>query len=91
MAKETCKKVTLKLVGLDGNAFALMGAFQRQARAEGWDQTEINEVLDECKSGDYSHLLVTLMDHCQEPDDEEDEEFDDDDNENLEYDDEEDE
>ena len=26
------KKVKLKLVGLDGNAYALMGAFQRQAR-----------------------------------------------------------
>jgi len=51
----------LKLVGLDGNAFALMGAFQRQARKEKWTLDEIKMVLDECLSGDYVHLLATLM------------------------------
>ena len=55
------KKVKLKLVGLDGNAFALMGAFQRQARKEKWTLDEIKMVLDECLSGDYVHLLATLM------------------------------
>ena len=55
------KKVKLKLVGLDGNAFALMGAFQRQARKEKWTPGEIKMVLDESTSGDYDHLLATLM------------------------------
>jgi hypothetical protein len=55
------KKVKLKLVGLDGNAYALMGAFQRQARKEKWTPDEIKMVLDECLSGDYDHLLATLM------------------------------
>ena len=55
------KKVKLKLVGLDGNSFSLMGAFQRQARKEGWSKEEIDQVLDECRSGDYNHLLSTLM------------------------------
>ena len=55
------KKVKLKLVGLDGNAYALMGAFQRQARKEKWTPDEIKMVLDECMSGDYDHLLTTLM------------------------------
>ena len=55
------KKVKLKLVGLDGNAFALMGAFQRQARKEEWTPDEIKMVIDESTSGDYSHLLATLM------------------------------
>jgi hypothetical protein len=55
------KKVKLKLEGLDGNAFALMGAFQRQAMKEKWSREEIDQVLDECQSGDYSHLLATLM------------------------------
>ena len=32
------KKINLKLVGLDGNAFSIMGAFQRQARKENWDK-----------------------------------------------------
>lgn len=61
------KKIKLNLVGLDGNAFALMGAFQRQARREGWQEEEIKAVLDKCMSGDYDNLLRTLMDHCEMP------------------------
>ena len=60
-------KINLKMVGLDGNAFAIMGAFQRQARKEGWTQEEINEVLDEARSGDYSHLISTIANHCVNP------------------------
>jgi hypothetical protein len=59
------RQVTLDLIGLDGNAFALMGAFQKQARKEGWSDWEIDEVLEECKSGDYDHLLMTLMRHTK--------------------------
>ncbi len=66
LTKMEDKKITLSLEGLDGNAFYLMGAFQKQARREGWSQEEINEVLTECKSGDYDHLLCTLMEHCEE-------------------------
>lgn len=62
----TKKKVKLNLVGLDGNAFNLMGKFQRQARREGWLQAEINEVLEECKTGDYDHLLYALQEHCED-------------------------
>lgn len=60
----TNKKINLALVGLDGNAFPLMGAFSRQARHEGWTKEEIDEVLEEARSGDYIHLLCTLLDHC---------------------------
>ncbi len=65
------KKVTLELVGLDGNAFVLMGVFQRQARREKWTQDEINEDLNECKSGDYYHLLATLASVCESPEEDE--------------------
>ena len=61
----TTKKIDLELEGLDGNAFSLMGAFRRQAKKEGWTPEEIKEVLDECQTGDYDHLLQTLMAHCQ--------------------------
>jgi hypothetical protein len=61
----TDKKVKLKLVGLDGNAFSLLGAFQAQARKEGWSKVEIAEVRDEAMSGDYNHLLRTLMSHTK--------------------------
>lgn len=65
------KTVTLTLVGLDGNAFALMGAFQAQAKREGWTKEEIKVVLDECKSSDYDHLLCTLMTYTTPEDEEE--------------------
>jgi len=59
------KKIKLDLVGLDGNAFALMGAFQKQARREGWTKDEIKVVIDKCTSGDYDNLIVTLCEHCE--------------------------
>ena len=66
------KKIKLRLVGLDGNAFSLMGAFQRQARKEKWTPEEIKAVLSEAMGGDYDHLLVTLSEHCDDEDDGED-------------------
>lgn len=59
------KTVNLSLVGLDGNAFSLMGAFQSQARKEGWTKEEITEVLDEAEEGDYNHLICVLDSHCE--------------------------
>ena len=59
------KRVKLELVGLDGNAFNLLGQFARQARHEGWTQEEIDKVRDEAMNGDYDHLLATLMEHCE--------------------------
>lgn len=71
MENKIGKTVNLELVGVDGNAFAIMGAFRRQAVREGWTQEEINTVLDEAKNGDYDHLLATIMTYC-EPQDEDD-------------------
>ncbi len=62
-------KVKLNLVGLDGNAYSLMGAFSKAARKQGWTKTEINNVLAECQSGDYDHLLRTLIDNTEPEDD----------------------
>ena len=56
----------MQLAGLDGNAFALMGAFSRNARRQGWTSDEIDTVLTECRSGDYDHLLCTLMDNIDD-------------------------
>lgn len=65
MEKSEIKKVQLSLVGIDGNAFSIMGAFRNQARREDWSNEEINEVLDEAMSGSYDHLLATIMKHCE--------------------------
>ncbi len=56
------RKIQLDLHTLDGNAFCLMGAFQRQAKRERWNELDIRLVLDECKSGhNYDHLVQTLI------------------------------
>ncbi len=59
------KKVTLDLAECDGNSFMLVGAFRRQARREGWTKAEIEAVTAEAMSGDYDHLLQTLIAHCE--------------------------
>lgn len=59
------KKVKLKLVGLDGNAFVLLEAFTNQAQKEGWSEEEIDQVITEATSGDYDKLLRTLISHCE--------------------------
>lgn len=66
MAQVVNTKVTLTLVGLDGNAFVLLGAFRRQARKEKWTQKEIDAVLHEAQKSNYDHLLYTLSEHCQD-------------------------
>jgi len=58
------KKIHLELVGLDGNAFSLLGIFQAQAKKEGWTKEEIEEVIKKATSGDYNNLLFVLSEHC---------------------------
>ena len=74
MADEVTKKVKLELVGLDGNAFSLMGAFEQAARRQGWTPEEIKVVLDKCMSADYNNLLCTLMEYTESPECEDDDE-----------------
>jgi len=59
--EDITKLVKMELVGIDGNAFALMGAFSKNAERQGWSEEEIGLVLDECRSSDYNHLLQTLI------------------------------
>jgi len=62
------KTVNLNLIGVDGNAFMIMGVFKKQAKKEGWTPEEIKQVMDEAKSGDYVHLLATIENHCEPKD-----------------------
>ena len=57
-------KVKLNLVGINGNAFVIMGAFQVAACEAGWSKEETKQVLDEAMSGDYDHLLDVILSHC---------------------------
>ncbi|WP_400077101.1 hypothetical protein [Winogradskyella sp. R77965] len=65
MKKVIDKTVNLNLVGVNGNAFMIMGVFRKQAKKEGWTPEEIEDVMTEAKSGDYNHLLATIENHCE--------------------------
>lgn len=56
--------VQLDLCGIDGNAFMVLGAWKKQARREGWTSEQISQVIADAKSGDYSHLICTIQEHC---------------------------
>ncbi len=60
----TDRRVAMSLAGLDGNAFALLGAFHRAARKAEWPQDEIETVLELAKSGDYDNLVATINAYC---------------------------
>jgi hypothetical protein len=59
--KNIKEKLNLNLEGKDGNAFALLGYFQKEARKANWSQEEIKKVIDKATSGDYDNLLQTLL------------------------------
>lgn len=59
-------RVKLNLLEIDGNAFALLGAFQSAARRQGWPAQRITEVTTEARNGDYDHLLATLAKYTEE-------------------------
>ena len=61
------KKVKLQLVGLDGNAFAVMGNWKRCAKRQGITAAEQEIVIKEAMNGDYDHLLAVISAHTEEP------------------------
>lgn len=61
----TEKKVKLDLTKVNGNAFALMGAFLEAASAQGWMSCSIDAVINKCMSSDYDHLVATLSNVCE--------------------------
>lgn len=53
--------VTVPLVGEDGNAFAIIGRVVKALRRAGVPQDEIASFQTEAMSGNYDHLLVTVL------------------------------
>lgn len=49
----------------DGNAYAIMGACQRVMRRADVPAEEIKAFMDDCTSGDYNHLLRTVMERFE--------------------------
>lgn len=57
--------IRVKLIGEDGNAFAILGRVKRALERGGVPQAEINQYFEEATSGDYDHLLATTMEWCE--------------------------
>jgi hypothetical protein len=53
--------VKVKLVGRDGNAFAILGRVTKEMRRHGLDDAEVKAFMAEATSGDYNNLLATAM------------------------------
>ena len=54
-------QVHVRLVGRDGNAFAILAAVRAAMRRALIDEAECRTFFVEATSGDYDHLLQTAM------------------------------
>ena len=54
-------EVVVQLSGEDGNAFAILGTVRRALKRAGVDAEAVDEFQAEASSGDYGHLLTTVM------------------------------
>jgi hypothetical protein len=53
--------VHVRLVGRDGNCFAILGTVRNALAAAGVDAATRTEFMTEAMSGDYNHLLSVCM------------------------------
>ena len=58
-------RVTVKLTGTDGNAFALLSKARRAAKNAGWTNEQWEEFQRQATSGDYNQMLATMMEWFQ--------------------------
>lgn len=52
----------VELVGEDGNAFSILGRVIKALKRAGVSLEERDEFMAEATSGDYNHLLKTVLD-----------------------------
>lgn len=64
MSNTTVKypNIEVELIGQSGNAFAILGAVSKALRRGGVPKDEIDAFMAEATSGDYDHVLATVMD-----------------------------
>lgn len=54
-------EIRVQLVGLDGNAFAIVARVSRALKKAGIPREQIAQFTDDATSGDYDHVLQTAM------------------------------
>jgi hypothetical protein len=57
-------KPRVRLIGEDGNAFAILGKVKKALRKAGLND-EAEAFMEEAMSGDYDHLLATAMEYVE--------------------------
>lgn len=62
---QTITGLKVKLVGEDGNAFAILGKVQREMRRASVEPDIISQYMEEAMSGDYDHLLRITMQYVE--------------------------
>ena len=63
------EELKYNLIGIDGNAFYVMGYVRRAMMNEGFTKSEIDCYLKDAQSDDYNHLLqvsIKMIDECNE-------------------------
>ena len=58
------------LVGVDGNAYSIMGYVCQAMKREGKTKEQINEYLKDAKNSDYSHLVAVSAEMINQLNDE---------------------
>ena len=53
--------ITVTLTGEDGNAMFILGRVRKAMKQHDVPKTEIDQFTQEATSGDYEHLLITVM------------------------------
>lgn len=62
-------KPKYSLVGIDGNAYAIMAYVSRAMKEQGFNPSQIYRYVARAKKKDYNHLLsvsITYIDKCNE-------------------------
>ena len=49
------------LIGVDGNAFSVLGYTERKLRRSGWPRDDVAKVMTIAKGSDYNNLLTTCV------------------------------
>lgn len=61
MSETKYPDITVNIIGQNGNAFCILGICKRAMERATLPQTEIDAFMAEATSGDYNHLLATVV------------------------------
>lgn len=65
--KEDKRRPTVRLLGTDGNAWAILGRIAKALRGAGYSKEEVDEYQAQATSDDYNHLIRVSCDWADVP------------------------